>query len=143
MEEILFKNISHITYLKTRNCDKVERIPKGTVYRRAFTEVEESVDKEDDNENFWGNSIQHSYKAKKDRWEYKNYLGTPEFIEEKSKHSVHFSDGKWLFMPELVVHFLDQSTKTLYFTTDDELDNYIRCNFSDFRMLNNKKQIRI
>lgn len=144
MAEILFKNISHITYLKTRNCDKVEKIPQGTVYRRAFTVVEESVDKEDNDESFWGGGgIQHRYKAKKDRWEYKDYIGTPEFIEEKSKHSVHFSDGKWLFMPELVVHFLDQSTKTLYFTSDSELNEYIKRNFSDFHMLNNKKQIKI
>ena len=143
MTEILFKQISHITYLKTRSCDKVEKIPQNTVYRTIFNEVEENVAKEDDAESFWVNGIEHRYRAKKDRWEYKNYIGTPEFIEEKSKHSVHFSDGKWLFMPELVVHFLDQTTKTLYFTTDDELDSYIRCNFSDFRMFNNKKQIKI
>lgn len=143
MEELLFKQISHITFLKTRNCDKVEKIPQNTVYRTVFTVVEESVAIEDAAESFWDSSFQHRYKAKKDRWEYKNYIGTPEFIEEKSKHSVHFSDGNWLFMPELVVHFLDQSTKTLYFTTDDELDKYIRCNFSDFHIFNNKKQIRI
>lgn len=143
MAEILFKDISHITFLKTRNCDEVEKIPQNTVYRTIFGVVEESVAKEDDAKSFWGSSFEHRYKAKKDRWKYKNYIGTPEFIEEKSKHSVHFSDGNWLFMPELVVHFLDKSTKTLYFTTDDELDNYIRCNFSDFRMFNNKKQIRI
>lgn len=143
MAEILFKQISHITYLKTRSCDKVEKIPQNTVYRTIFSDVEESVDKEDDAESFWGGDIQRRYKAKKDRWKYKNYIGTPEFIEEKSKHSVHFSDGNWLFMPELVVHFLDQTTKTLYFTTDDELDKFIRCNFSDFRMFNNKKQIKI
>lgn len=143
MAEILFKQISHITYLKTRDCNEVEKIPQNTVYRTIFSDVEESVDKEDDAESFWGGDIQHRYRAKKDRWKYKNYIGTPEFIEEKSKHSVHFSDGKWLFMPELVVHFLDQTTKTLYFTTDDELDKFIRCNFSDFRMFNNKKQIKI
>ena len=143
MAEILFKDISHITVLKTRSCDKVEKIPQNTVYRTVFTEVEESVAKEDDAESFWDSTFEHKYKAKKDRWEYDNYIGTPEFIEEKSKHSVHFSDGNWLFMPELVVHFLDQSTKSLYFTTDDELDKYIRYNFSDFRLFNNKKQIRI
>lgn len=143
MEELLFKQISHITYLKTRDCNAVEKIPQNTVYRTVFTLVEESVAKEDSAESFWDSTFEHRYKAKKDRWEYNNYIGTPEFIEEKSKHSVHFSDGNWLFMPELVVHFLDQSTKTLYFTTDDELDKYIRCNFSDFRMFNNKKQIRI
>ena len=143
MTEILFKDISHITYLKTRSCDIVEKIPQNTVYRTVFSEVEESVAKEDDADSFWGNSIEHRYKAKKDRWEYKCYIGTPEFIEKKSKHSVHFSDGNWLFMPVLTVHFLDQSTKTLYFTSDDELDKYIKCNFSDFRLFNNKKQIRI
>lgn len=143
MAEILFKDISHITCLKTRSCDKVEKIPQNTVYRTVFTLVEESVAKEDNAESFWDSTFEHKYKAKKDRWEYNNYIGTPEFIEEKNNHSVHFSDGNWLFMPELVVHFLDQSTKTLYFTTDDELDQYIRCNFSDFRKLNNKKQIRI
>lgn len=143
MAEILFKQISHITYLKTRDCNEVEKIPQNTVYRTIFSDVEESVDKEDDAESFWGGNIQRRYKATKDRWKYYNYIGTPEFIEEKSKHSVHFSDGKWIFMPELTVHFLDQTKKTLYFTTDDELDKYIRCNFSDFRMFNNKKQIKI
>ena len=143
MEEILFKQISHITYLKTRDCNEVEKIPQNTVYKTIFSVVEESVAKEDYAESFWDSGLAHRYKAKKDRWEYKDYIGTPEFIEEKSKHSVHFSDGNWLFMPELTVHLLDQTKKTLYFTTDDELDKYIKNNFSDFRMFNNKKQIKI
>jgi hypothetical protein len=143
MAEFLFKNISHITYLKTRNCDKVVRIPQGTVYKTLLTEVEESVANEDDAETIWSSSFEHRYKAKKDRWQCNRSIGTPEFIEKRNNYSLRFVDGKWLSMPELTVHFLDQSTKTLYFTTDDELDKYIKRNFNDFRTFSNKKQIKI
>lgn len=67
MAEILFKDISHLTFLKTRSCDEVEKIPQNTVYRTVFAEVEESVAKEDDAESFWDSTFEHKYKAKKDR----------------------------------------------------------------------------
>ena len=143
MEEFLFKNISHITYLKTRACNEVEKIPQGSVYRTIFDEVEKEVANEDEVKNFWGDGIQTKYKALKDRWSYKRYIGTVKYIEEKSKYKIRFVHDEWLSMPELTVHFLDQTTHTLYFTTDDELDKYIKRNFSDFRVFNNKKKIRI
>ena len=143
MEELLFKQISHITYLKTRDCNDVEEIPQGSVYKSLFYEVEHDVAVEDEVESFWGSEFVPRYRAHKDRWNYKNFVGNTEFIEEKSKHSLQFVNGKWLSMPELTVHFLDQSTKTLHFTSDSELNEYIKRNFSDFHIFNNKKQIRL
>ena len=46
-------------------------------------------------------------------------------------------------MPHLVIQFLDQTKKTIYFNTNDEMNNYITFNFKEYKKLSKPNKFNI
>ena len=144
MDDIYFEKISHFTKIKQDVCDEVKLITIGEKYRCLFGCVEEEVAKKDIRNSFFDSSLFPTYEAKEDRWDYDGtFIGSQEFIEQQTKYHIKYINGVWYRMPHLVIQFLDQTKKTIYFNTNDEMDDYITANFKDYRKLTSKNKIRI
>lgn len=113
MGKILFDKISHIEYREMHVTDIVNCIKAGEIYQPIFDTVEDSVLEEDKRKGFWvkfwGEGLLPKYKAAKDRWGYKQTIGTIKFIEDNHPEVKHIA-GEWFLTPKLVVHYLDKTT---------------------------------
>lgn len=146
MGTILFDKISHIEYCNMKLTDAVYKISAGEIYQPMFDEVEESVKEADKRKGFWikvwDDGWFPKYKATKDRWGYKQTIGTVKFIEDNHPEVKHIA-GEWFLTPKIVVHYLDKTTSILYFNSDEEMMRYADTNFPNFRGLENKQTKKI
>jgi hypothetical protein len=144
MSDIYFKEISHLSAVEQNVCDTVELITTGEKYSCSFGQVEEEVAEKDICNGFFDSSYFPTYKAKEDRWNYDNvFVGSQEFIEKQTKYQLKYINGVWYRMPHLVIRFLDQTEKTIYFNTNDEMNNYITFNFKEYKKLSKPNKINI
>lgn len=144
MADIYFKEISHLSAVEQHACDEVRLISKGEKYSCSFSCIEEEAAEKDICNGFFDSSFFPTYKAKEDRWNYNGlFIGSIEFIEKQTNQHIKCIDGIWYDMPHLVIQFLDQTKKTIYFNTNDEMNDYITVNFKDYRKLTSNNKIKI
>ena len=144
MTETLYNNISHLTVSKLSLCEKVSLIPKGEKYQTIFGEVQPEIAERDRHFSFFGSDLFPTYKAKSDIWSYAGqFFGTPEYIEGCTNKHILFKDNKWYNAPCLTIHFLDSSTQKFYFTTDKELEFYVKTKFEKFLIPSKTRKIKI
>lgn len=144
MVDIYFKEISHLSAVEQHVCDEVRLITTGEKYTCLFGHIEKEVAKKDICNGFFESSYFDKYKAKEDRWNYKDkFIGSQEFIEEQTNYQIKYVNGVWYRMPHLIIRFLDQTEKTIYFNTNDEMDDYITTNFKEYRKLTSNNKIKI
>ena len=144
MSDIYFKEISHLSAVEQHVCNEVKVITTGEKYSSLYGYIEEEVAEQDICNGFFDSSFFPTYKAKKDRWQYNNtFIGSIEYIEKQTNQHIKRIDGIWYNMPHLVIRFLDQTEKTIYFNTNDEMNNYIKFNFKEYKKLSNPNKINI
>ncbi len=144
MSDIYFKEISHLSAVEQHVCDEVGLITTGEKYSCLYGHVDEEVCEQDICNGFFDSSFFPTYKAKGDRWNYNDmFIGPPEYIEKQTNGQIKYINGVWYRMAHLVIRFLDQTEKTIYFNTNHEMDDYITANFKDYRKLTSNNKIRI
>lgn len=152
-EHILFKDLSHIRAICEHINESIKMIPEGEEYSGLFLHTYPSCEIDHVKPKWWQSSLIHGddYKASEDRWTDGDIVGTMEdIVQEWNGHikfvTDHQDDSTYaVTKSHIILHFLDGSKKTIWFESDNEMNEYItntlhRENFNEILFFDGKEQ---
>ena len=133
IEHILFKDLSHIQAICEHPNANITMIPAGDEYSGLFRSVCPSCEVDKVKPKWWQSSLLHDeeYVAKEDRWMDLDIIGTiDDMTDEWNGHIKFLTDPQddstyAVTKAHVIFHFLDGSKKTVWFESDNEMNNYL------------------
>lgn len=152
IEHILFKDLSHIQAICEHINENIKMIPAGDEYCGFNRIVYPSCEVDKVKPKWWQSSLLHDeeYVAKEDRWMDYESIGTMEdMIQEWNNHIKFLEDPQdgivhAVSKARVIFHFLDGSKKSVWFESDNEMNNYLndtihRGNFNEILFVNGEE----
>ena len=152
IEHILFKDLSHLQAICEHPNANITMIPAGEEYSGFNRIVYPSCEVDKVKPKWWQSSLLHDeeYVAKEDRWMDYESIGTMEDMTDAWNNHIKFvedpQDGivRALSKAQVIFHFLDGSKKTVWFESDNEMNNYLtntiqRGNFNEILFIDGEE----
>ena len=152
IEHILFKDLSHIKAICEHLNSNITMVPAGETYNGFFVRVSSNCEVDKVKPKWWQSSFIHEedYKAKEDRWTDGEVIGTmDDLIQEWDNHIKFLTDRPddstyAVTKAHIILHFLDGSKKTIWFESDNEMNNYLtntihRGNFNEILFIDGEE----
>jgi len=132
-EQYLYKKLSHIEIHEGREVSKdvLHKIKRGEKYTCFIRKPSPTVVKNDKAKNwlrtlFSPYTADDYYVAAEDRWSIDGeFVGTESEMTEYFDNHIYFEEGKPMYRPHVVIHFLDGCKTEMWFKDDSVLHVFL------------------